>query len=74
MDEDALYRALKNKEIYGAGIDAFECEPASQSPLLELDNVILGSHCAASTQGAVDKMTSMATENVINYFKEKGLI
>lgn len=74
VDEDALYRALKNKEIYGAGIDAFECEPASQSPLLELDNVILGSHCAASTQGAVDKMTSMATENVINYFKEKGLI
>ena len=74
VDEDALYRALKNKEIYGAGIDAFECEPASQSPLLELDNVILGSHCAASTQGAVDKMTSMATANVINYFKEKGLI
>lgn len=68
IDEKDLYEALKEGRIYGAGIDAFECEPASESPLLELDNVILGSHCAASTRGAVDKMTEMAASHVLEYF------
>lgn len=72
IDEKDLYDALKSGEIYGAGIDAFECEPASESPLLELDNVILGSHCAASTKGAVDKMTEMAADNVLNFFRREG--
>ena len=71
IDEKDLYEALKEGRIYGAGIDAFECEPASESPLLELDNVILGSHCAASTRGAVDKMTEMAASHVLEYFSRE---
>lgn len=71
IKEEDLYQALKDGRIYGAGIDAFECEPASESPLLELDNVILGSHCAASTKGAVDKMTEMATDHILEYFSKE---
>jgi len=41
---------------------------------MELDNVIVVSHCAASTMGAVDAMSNMAVDNIINIFKEKGLI
>ena len=74
IHEDDLYEALKNNVIYGAGIDAFEHEPAINSKLLELDNVIVGSHCGASTEGAVDAMSNMAVDNIIRAFKEQGLI
>lgn len=74
INEDDLYEALKNEEIYGAGIDVFENEPAADSKLLELDNVIVGSHCSASSVGAVDKMSMIATENVIKVLKERGVI
>ncbi|MCL2399135.1 MAG: phosphoglycerate dehydrogenase [Defluviitaleaceae bacterium] len=74
INEDDLYEALKNNVILGAGIDVFEHEPAKDSKLLELDNVIAGSHCAASTVGAVDTMSNMAVDNVICEFRKRGLI
>lgn len=74
VDEGALYRALKQGHIYGAGLDVFEYEPPGQSPLLELDNVVVGSHSAASTVGAVDAMSMMAAENIVNALREKGVL
>ena len=74
INEEDLYDALKSRRIFGAGIDAFEHEPATDSKLMELDNVIVGSHCGASTRGAVDTMSNMAADNIIRVFKEKGLI
>lgn len=49
VDEDALYRALKEKVIAGAALDVFENEPPEGSPLLDLDNIALTPHIAAST-------------------------
>ncbi len=49
VDEDALYKALKEKVIAGAALDVFESEPPGGSPLLELDNIALTPHIAAST-------------------------
>jgi D-3-phosphoglycerate dehydrogenase len=74
INEDDLYEALKNGAIMGAGVDVFESEPAKNSRLLELDNTVVGSHCGASTIGAVDTMSMMAAENVINVFRKKGMI
>ena len=74
INEDDLFDALKNNVILGAGVDVFEHEPAKDSKLLELDNVIVGSHCAASTEGAVDTMSNMAVDNIIHVFKERKLI
>lgn len=74
IDENDLYEALKSGKIYGAGIDVFENEPASDSKLLELSNVIVGSHCAASSHGAVNKMSMMASGNIVRMLKERGLI
>ena len=65
IDEAALLKALKEERIYGAGIDAFAHEPPEDPAWLELDNVVLGSHCAASTRGATENMGAMATENLI---------
>ncbi|MDQ0220738.1 hydroxyacid dehydrogenase [Peribacillus cavernae] len=65
IDEEALYRSLKGNKIWGAGIDVFEQEPPVQKELLELDNLIIGSHCAASTHGAIDNMGIQASTNLI---------
>lgn len=74
INEDDLYQALKNGQIYGAGIDVFEEEPATDSPLLTLDNVIVGSHCSASSIGATDKMSMMAVDNLLETFRKQGKI
>ena len=65
INEDALLNALKEKQIYGAGIDVFVEEPPSNEEWYGLDNVILGSHCAASTVDAALNMGRLATENLI---------
>ena len=57
--------ALEAGRLYGAGIDAFAQEPPEDKRWFALENVVLGSHCAASTEGAARKMGRMATENII---------
>jgi D-3-phosphoglycerate dehydrogenase len=65
INEGALLTALRQSRIYGAGIDAFEEEPPKNPAWFELDNVVIGSHCAASTTGATQAMGRMAAENLI---------
>lgn len=65
VEEDALYDLLKGGKIYGAGVDVFEEEPAQDSKLLELENVVIGCHTAASTVGATETMSTMASKNII---------
>lgn len=65
IDETALLDALESGRIYGAGIDAFSEEPPKDPRWFQLENVVLGSHCAASTAGASENMGRMATENLI---------
>lgn len=65
IDEKALFEALKNKKIYGAGLDAFEQEPPENSPLLGLENVVVGTHTAAGSEDATNNMTIMAAKNII---------
>jgi len=74
VNEDDLYEALKSNLILGAGVDVFEQEPPENSKLLELDNVVVGSHCAGSTIGAVDVMSEMAVENIIQSLRKRGVI
>lgn len=71
VDERALFRALKEMRIYGAGLDAFAHEPPEDDGWFELDNVVLGSHCAASTRGATENMGRMATENILRDLKRE---
>lgn len=65
VDEKALLNALKENRIYGAGLDAFAHEPPEDDAWFTLDNVVLGSHCAASTTCATENMGRMATENIL---------
>jgi len=63
IDEDALIKALKSREIAGAGLDVFEHEPAINPKFLELDNVLLLPHMSSATlEGRVE----MGEKVVIN--------
>jgi D-3-phosphoglycerate dehydrogenase len=55
VDEAALYAALKEGRVGAAGLDVFATEPAVDSPLLELDNVVATPHLGASTHEAQEK-------------------
>jgi glyoxylate reductase len=55
IDETALTRMLRDKEIAGAGLDVFEHEPAINPKLRQLDNVVLLPHMGSSTiEGRLD--------------------
>jgi D-3-phosphoglycerate dehydrogenase len=55
VDEAALYAALKEGRIAGAGVDVYAQEPCTDSPLFELDNVVATPHLGASTDEAQEK-------------------
>ena len=64
VDEEALYEALRDGAIAGAGLDVFEVEPINPgSPLLDLDNIVLTPHLAS---GSVETRTKMATTAAFN--------
>ena len=65
VDEQALYEAIRSGKLGGAAIDCFSQEPASESPLLKLKQVIGTPHIASHTQEASEAMGRMAAENVI---------
>jgi D-3-phosphoglycerate dehydrogenase len=65
VDEVALMDALRGGRIAGAGLDAFQQEPPANREWLEMENVIIGSHCAASTVGASNAMSNMAVVNIL---------
>jgi glyoxylate reductase len=63
IDEAALTRMLRNRQLAGAGLDVFEHEPAINPKLRELDNVVLLPHMGSATiEGRID----MGEKVVIN--------
>ena len=72
IDEGALIRALQSGAIYAAGIDAFAQEPPEQEALYQLPNLIMGSHCAASTVGAVEQMGLVAAQNLLDALEKSN--
>ncbi|MDO4621432.1 MAG: hydroxyacid dehydrogenase [Eubacteriales bacterium] len=66
VDEEALYEALKNGVIAGAGLDVFEQEPPQDdNPLFDLDNVIVSPHNAALTDEALLAMAMDSAKGVV---------
>ena len=63
VDEAALLDALRSGKVGGAALDVFSAEPYS-GPLLELDNVVVTPHLAATTEEAQDRAGVIIAEQV----------
>ncbi len=68
-NEDALYSNLKSKKIRFAGIDVFIKEPATDHPLLELDNITVSPHLGANTFESQYNIGTQAATNAIEAAK-----
>ncbi|HXY95135.1 MAG TPA: NAD(P)-dependent oxidoreductase, partial [Acidimicrobiia bacterium] len=65
VDEAALADAIREGRVAGAALDVFETEPLTESPLLELDAVVVTPHLGASTSEAQDKAGQTIAEQVV---------
>lgn len=65
VDEAALVVALKNDEIYAAGLDVFEHEPTVHPELMDLENAVLLPHIGSASRETRTKMAEMAAQNIV---------
>ncbi len=68
-DEDALFEALKSGKVAMAGIDVFSKEPATDHPLLDLDNVVVTPHLGANTKESQRNIAIQSAESAISAVK-----
>ncbi len=64
VDEDALAWAIGEGIVGGAALDVFAAEPTTESPLFEMDSVVVTPHLGASTTEAQDKAGVTIAEQV----------
>jgi len=66
VDQQALYRFLKERRITAAALDVTEVEPIPMDdPLLTLDNVIIAPHIASGSVATRARMASVAADNLL---------
>ena len=65
VDEPALYQALVDRRIAGAGLDVFMNEPPVGSPFLALENVVLTPHLAGLSPEATKIVSHTCVRNVV---------
>jgi len=71
VNEEALYQALNNKQIAGAGIDTWEEEPRAHQGLKKLQNVIALPHIGASTLEAQNKCATDLINQLFTIYGHK---
>jgi len=70
VDEAALVAALAGKRIRGAALDVYGTQPLpADSPLLELDNVVLTSHMAGITRESMLRMSETTVDQVLQLLR-----
>ncbi|MCW2277579.1 phosphoglycerate dehydrogenase [Heliophilum fasciatum] len=65
IDEEALYNAIVSGKVAGAGIDVFEKEPTTESPLFGLEQVLVTPHLGASTEEAQVNVAIDVSEEIV---------
>lgn len=72
VDEKALYKALKEGWIAGAGLDVFEQEPTPMdNPLIKLNNIVVAPHISSASLETRSQMSQMVADNLVSFFEGK---
>lgn len=67
VDEEALYHALRNRQIAGAALDCFDNEPVTEPNLIcNLENVLLAPHSIAWTEELFRDIGRLACQNILD--------
>jgi phosphoglycerate dehydrogenase-like enzyme len=75
VDEAALADALRNKKFAGAALDVFAEEPLrSDSPLWDLENLLITPHTAAVTDKLWDRHYALIHENLRRFLSGQPLL
>jgi D-3-phosphoglycerate dehydrogenase len=75
VDEAALARAVEDGVIAGAALDVFAEEPLpSDSPLLDVEDVVVTPHLGASTEAAQENVATSIADQVLAAFAEEPVM
>jgi D-2-hydroxyacid dehydrogenase (NADP+) len=75
VDEAALAQALRDRKIGGAALDVFASEPLpSESPLWDLENLLITPHTAALTEKLWERHYALISENLRRYLNHQPLL
>lgn len=75
IDETAMAAALKDGKLAGAGLDVFEHEPlAAESPLWDVENVILTPHMSGANRGYMDQASELFADNLRRFVAKEPLL
>ena len=66
IDEQALIDALKQQQIFAAGLDVYQQEPLQSSELFDLPNVVTLPHIGSATLSTRKKMAELAYQNLVD--------
>ncbi|MSP30286.1 MAG: phosphoglycerate dehydrogenase [Acetobacteraceae bacterium] len=67
VDETALADAITNRHVAGAALDVFVTEPATESPLFNLENVVCTPHLGAATAEAQENVALQIAEQMSDF-------
>lgn len=71
MDEEALFKDLKDGHLVGAALDVFKKEPYN-GPLKELENIVLTPHIGSYAKEARIEMEMQAAKNLIEGLRDQN--
>ncbi len=74
VDEKDLILCLKNKKIFGAGLDVMNKEPIeNNNELMNFDNVILTPHSLCWTEECFNSIANEAISAIVNFYKKNPI-
>jgi D-3-phosphoglycerate dehydrogenase len=74
VDEQAVADLIRDGHVAGAAFDVFAVEPARESPLFGLDEVVVTPHLGASTSEAQENVALQVAEQISDYLTSGAIV